>query len=640
MTMLDRMRQHRNWLKWSLGLVVVTFIWLYVPDFLAPPQGGITSTEVVAEVEGRQITAGDFRRVYYEQVQAYRTAYGGNLSDDMLRQLGLDQRLLQQMIDEEAALAEAARLGIAASDAELRERILTMPAFQENGRFIGDERYRQLLQLQRPPMSPAEFEARLRRSLVVEKLRRALTDWITVPDEDVDREFRRRNEKVKLELAALPADKFRQAVTVTDAEIAAAFDADREKYRIPEKRRIRYVLVDLQALRDRVQVAPDEVQRYYEDNQDQYSTPEQVHAAHILFKTEGKDEAAVRKTAEAVLAKAKAGAEFAALARQYSDDEASKEKGGDLDFFGRGAMVPEFEEAAFSLPPGTVSDLVKTQYGFHIIKVLEKRPAVTRSLDEVRAQIEDQIKWERAQAQARRLAESASGAIRRPADLERVGKARGLKVAESGFFQRDEPIANIGFAPEVGAWAFQLAPDEVSPPIRTSQGFVILAVTGRQDAYVPKLDEVKDRVREDVTVKKALDAARQQAALLAREARKTGDLARAAKVANATVETTADLVTRGTALPGVGLSPAVDRVAFSLAPGAVSDPIVTDTAAVVIKVVDRKDVTEAELSAGREGLRQELLEDRRNRFFNAYMTKAKQRMRIEINRQAIQQIIA
>ena len=233
MTMLDRMRQHRNWLKWSLGLVVVTFILLYVPDFLAPQQAGLGSADVLAEIEGRQITAGDFRRVYYEQIDAYRSAYGGNISPEMLRQLGIDQRLLQQMIDEEAALAEAARLGIAASDAELRERILTMPAFQENGRFIGDQRYRQLLQLQRPPMQPAEFEARLRRSLVVDKLRRTLTDWMTVPADEVSAEFRRRNEKVKLEIVAFQADRFREGIVPTDAELGSAFEANKEKYRIP-----------------------------------------------------------------------------------------------------------------------------------------------------------------------------------------------------------------------------------------------------------------------------------------------------------------------------------------------------------------------------------------------------------------------
>lgn len=639
MTMLDRMRQHRGWLKWSLGLVVVTFILLYIPSFLDTPGSTISSHEVIAEIEGRQITAGDFRRIYYEQIQAYRTAYGGNLNEDMLRQLGIDQRLLQQMIDEEAALAEAAKLGIDASDAELRERILTMPAFQENGRFIGDERYRQLLQLQRPPLKPAEFEERLRRSLVVEKLRTAVTDWVRVAGDEVDAEFRRRNEKVKLELVTFQADKFREGVTVSDAELAQHFDANKDKYRIPEKRKIRYLLVDMQAMGAKVTLAPDDVQRYYEDNADQYSTPEQVRASHILLKTEGKDEAAVRTQAEDVLAKAKGGADFAELAKTFSEDEGSKEKGGDLDLFGRGAMVPEFEQAAFTLQPGVISDLVKTQYGFHIIKVTEKRPAVTRALDEVKQQIEDQLKLERAQAQATRMAESASADIKKPADLDRVGKTRGFTVSESGAFQRDEPIAGIGFAPEVGAWAFQLAENEVSPPIRTSQGFVIIAVTGKQDAYVPKLDEVKEKVREDVTVKKALEAARLRAAGVAQEAAKSGDLAKAAKAAGLTVQTS-ELVARGAALPEVGISPAADQAAFALPAGGVSQPVTAESAAVVVKVVEKKDVTKAEIEAGREALRQELIAEHRNRFFSAYMTKAKQRMKIEINRETLQQIIA
>ncbi len=639
MTMLDRMRQHRGWLKWSLGLVVVTFILLYIPSFLDTPGSTISSHEVIAEIEGRQITAGDFRRIYYEQIQAYRTAYGGNLNEDMLRQLGIDQRLLQQMIDEEAALAEAAKLGIDASDAELRERILTMSAFQENGHFIGDERYRQLLQLQRPPLKPAEFEERLRRSLVVEKLRTAVTDWVRVAGDEVDAEFRRRNEKVKLELVTFQADKFREGVTVSDAELAQHFDANKDKYRIPEKRKIRYLLVDMQAMGAKVTLAPDDVQRYYEDNADQYSTPEQVRASHILLKTEGKDEAAVRTQAEDVLAKAKGGADFAELAKTFSEDEGSKEKGGDLDLFGRGAMVPEFEQAAFTLQPGVISDLVKTQYGFHIIKVTEKRPAVTRALDEVKQQIEDQLKVERAQAQATRMAESASADIKKPADLDRVGKTRGFTVSESGAFQRDEPIAGIGFAPEVGAWAFQLAENEVSPPIRTSQGFVIIAVTGTQDAYVPKLDEVKEKVREDVTVKKALEAARLRAAGVAQEAAKSGDLAKAAKAAGLTVQTS-ELVARGAALPEVGISAAADQAAFALPAGGVSQPVTAESAAVVVKVVEKKDVTKAEIEAGREALRQELIAEHRNRFFSAYMTKAKQRMKIEINREALQQIIA
>src|SRR6476619_8471013 len=198
MTMIDRMRRHRNWLKWSLAIVVVSFVLLYIPSFLGDSTQGAAGNAVVASVEGREITAQQFRRVYQQQMQAYRQSYGANVDDRLLKQLGIDQRIVQQMVQEEASLAEAKRLGIKASDAEIRERILALPAFQENGQFIGDQRYRQLLRMQNPPMRPAEFEDQVRRSIVAEKLLAALTGWVTVADADVENEYKKRNEKVKL----------------------------------------------------------------------------------------------------------------------------------------------------------------------------------------------------------------------------------------------------------------------------------------------------------------------------------------------------------------------------------------------------------------------------------------------------------
>src|ERR1051325_6684568 len=171
MTMLDRMRRHRDWLKWSLGLVCVAFVLFYIPDFLRGTGADAASSDTVARVEGRDVTSGEFRRTYQAQLQAYRSAYGNNMSEQLLKQLGIDQQILQQMVDEQAAISEADRLGISVSDEEVRQRIFAMPAFQENGQFIGDQRYQQLLRLQRPPMIPAEFEDGVRRSLTVEKLR-------------------------------------------------------------------------------------------------------------------------------------------------------------------------------------------------------------------------------------------------------------------------------------------------------------------------------------------------------------------------------------------------------------------------------------------------------------------------------------
>ena len=640
MTMLDRMRRHRHWLKWSLALVVVAFVLLYIPDFLdTGATGGPAATDVVAEVEGEAITVAEFRRTYTQQLQAFRNMYGGQLDERTLRRLGLEQRILQQLVDERVALAEAARRGLRVTDAELRARILSMPAFQENGRFIGDERYRRLLRLQRPPLRPDEFEAQLRRSLTIEKLRAALTSWITVSDEEVDAEFRRRNEKVKLEFVALPAASFRAGLEPSDDEIRRYFDAHREEFRIPEKRRVKYVLIDIQSLRAKVPVSEADLRRAYEENLDQYSTPEQVKASHILLKTgEGAAEEAVRRQAEALVAKIRAGADFAELARRHSQDEATAKNGGDLGFFGRGAMVREFEEAAFSMAAGQVSDPVKTAYGYHIIKVVEKREASTRPFAEVRAQIEDQLRWERAERQAERLAEEVAAEIDDAGDLERVGRARGLTVGESGFFERDEPISGIGFAPEAAARAFELEPNRPSEPIRTAQGYVLLVVTGRQESRVPKLEEVRARVREALVNRQALERARQRAAEL-RPALRSRGFAEAAKPAGLQVRTT-DLVPRGSPLPDVGVSDAVDEVVFRLPAGAVSDPIVAGDHVVVARVVERRDVTAAELAAGRAALAQQMRAERRERFFSAYMARARQRMDIRIARDRLRELSA
>jgi peptidyl-prolyl cis-trans isomerase D len=637
MTMLDRMRRHKAWLKWSLAVVVLAFIFLDIPSFLRDDLGANLG-DAVATVDGREITVERFRRAYAQQMQAYRQAYGAQMDENLLRQLGFDQRIVQGMIEEEAALAEADRLDITASDEEVRARILALPAFQENGQFIGDARYRQLLQMQVPPMQPNEFEEQVRRSITIEKLQGALTDWITLTDAEVETAFKRRNEKVKLAAVNFAADAYRDKVQATDAEVAAHFEANTETYRMPEKRKVRYAVVDLQAIRERTPITPQDVQTYYEANREQFSTPEQVRASHILFETEGQDEAEVRKEAEQVLAEARRpNADFAALANKHTDEEIGRTRGGDLDFFGREQMVPEFSEAAFNMKVGEISDLVKTQYGFHIIKVTDRREAVTRTLTEVHAQIEDQLKWERAQAEAQRIANEVAPQLDSPDDFESVGRPRGLTVGESPFFGREEPIAGLGMAPAVSGRAFELDEGDVSEAIRTQQGFVFITVTGKQDSYLPKLDEVAQRVREDVLRRKALEAARSRATEAAGQL-KAGDFNAAAKAAGVEVQTT-EMITRGSPIGTIGQNAAVDAAAFALPAGGVSEPITTDSGAVIVKVLERQEPTAEEIATGTQALRDELLNQRRNQFYASYMNKARERMTINVNNTVIAQLM-
>jgi len=642
MTMLDRMRRHKGWLKWSLGLVVLAFVVFYIPSFLDDPTAigvGALPGEVIAEVEGKTVTAGQFLQRYNNQMQAYRTAYGSQMNDQLLRQLGIDQQILQQMIDEEAALVEAERLGLNVSDEELAQTIFSIPGLQENGRFIGEQRYELLLRSQIPPQTKSMFEESLRRSLMIDKLRAALTDWMTIADADVQREFTERNEKVKLQVVALTADRFRDQVTVSDADVASYYELHKADYRVGEQRKVKMLVLDREQAQAKTIVPAADVQRFYNDNIAQYQTPEQIRASHILLNTAGKDEAVVRKQAEDILKQARAGADFAALATKFSEDEGSKATGGDLDYFSRGRMVPEFENAAFALKPGEISDLVKSQYGFHIIKLVDRKPAVTRSFDEVRPQIEEQLKGQRTDQQLTARATELASRIDEPSDLDTVARELGAMVSESEFFGREDPIPGLGVAPQVAAAAFMLEDDAVSAPIGSPRGPVFVTVTAKREPRVPPLEEVKDRVREDAIRERATEIGRQRAAAIAASLRSAGNFAAAAKAQGFEAKDT-DLIARGMPLPDVGVSPEVEKAVFGLPAGSVSEPITTRDATVIVRVTDRDDVTPEELRLGKEAFREQLLNERRTRFFAAYMAKAKERMDIEVKQDVVTRMLA
>lgn len=639
MTMLDRMRRHKGWLKWSLALVVLTFVVFYIPDFLTTSTGAAPN-QVLADVNGEPITVGAFQRRYTAQMNAYRQAYGGQMDDQLLRQLGLDRQILQQLVDEEAMVVEARRQGITVSDAEVRERILNMPAFQENGQFIGEQRYRQMLQFNTPPFTTSEFEDNLRRALMIDKLRGAVAGWMTVTDAEVDEEYRRRNEQVRLEIVPITADAFRDKVTAADAELAAHFEKNTETYRIGERRAIKYALVDVNRVRESVTVPDADIEAFYKQNIAQYTTPRQVRASHILLKTEGKDENDVRAKAEDVLKLVKApGADFAALAKQYSEDESNAQNGGDLDYFGAGRMVPEFETAAFALQNGQTSDLVRTPFGFHIIHMVDNRPEIVRPLAEVRDEIVDQLRWQRAQQDAEAQAKTLAGDAKTPADLERLARERNIEFRETQPFLPDQPIDGLGIQPEMAAAAFALADGAVSAPQRVANGWAIATVSSKQEPYLPTLDEVKDRVREDVLDVKAADMARERASAIATELETAKDFAAAAKGRGLEAKPT-ELITRGSALPDIGVSEAVDAAAFALPVGGVSDAISTPSGTAIVRVAERADVTPEQLAAGRDQLREELVAQRQDRFFSAYMQKAKAGLAITIKQDLLAQVVA
>ena len=634
--MLDGMRRHKGWLKWSLGLVCLAFVFLYVPEFV--DQSGVQTlpTSVLARVGNHEITVMEFRRIYQRQVQEYRVQAGGELSDELLRSLGVDRQLLQQMIDEYTALSEAERLGIVATDAELRQRIVSLPAFQENGQFIGEQRYRQILQVQNPPVSTTEFEDGIRRGIIIERLQAAVTQWVSVSNEEVADEHRRRNEKVRVNVVAFRGDDYRDDVEVTDADIEAFYESESLVYQVPEKRKLRFLLIDEAALADAITPTDAEIQEYYDFNLSRYRTPGQVRASQILLRVGDEDEAAVEARAAELTAQARDGSDFAELAREHSDDDATVEQGGDLGTFERGRMVPEVEGAAFALGVDEVSDPIRSSLGYHVLKVTEKQEESTQPLTEVRATIVNTLKQERAAARATALSQAISVEVSVPEDLDLAAASRGLEVQESAFAGPGEPILGLGLASEVSSRAFQLEDGEVDGPIDTPVGPAFVTVSDRQDPYVPPLDEVRTQVRDDLLRQRALALAQERANEVVSTLQEADDFVAAAEAAELTVGSS-ELLARGGAFPEVGVNSAFEAVAFALPEGGISDVIEAGNMAAIVHVVERESVTPEQLSNDRVDLRYELLQRRQTQFYQAYLSNAASELSINIDMAALQE---
>ena len=629
--MLDGMRRHKGWLKWSLALVCLAFVFLYVPGFVDQTALEGFPNDVVARVGDYDITVAQFRQMYLLQLENYRQQSSGEVSEEVLRSLGIDRQILLGMIARYAAVAEAERIGLSVSDAEVRHRIVNLPGFQVNGQFVGEARYRQSLAFQRPPMTPAQFEEEVRRDIMFERLEAAVTGWIAVSDEEIAAEHRRRNEKVRVQVVAFRGDDYLEELEATDEEIEALYEEDSLSYELPEKRQLRFLLVDESTIFESISPADEEVQQFYDANSSQYTTPGQVRASQILLRIGDQDEAEVEARAAELAAEARGGADFAELAREHSQDEATAEAGGDLGMFGRGRMVAEVEAAAFDMEVDAVSDPVKSAIGFHVLRVTGKQEETRQPLEEVREAIENTLKNERATTRADDLARAIAADVETPQDLERAASARGFELQESGFVGRGEPILGLGFAPQVSAEAFQLEEGEVVGPIQTPTGPAFVTVTGLQDPVIPPLDEVREDVARDVRNRKALERAREEAEAAVGSLRDGEDFAAAAEAAGLTVGTS-ELISRGAAFPEVGVSAAVEQAAFELPVGGVSRILEAggETLAVV-RLVEREDVTPEQIAEASDAVRSDLLQSRRAEFYSAYMSRVQEQLGVDVD---------
>jgi peptidyl-prolyl cis-trans isomerase D len=613
--------------------------------------GSPSEKGVLARVGGQDVT---MMEVDATARRIARQQFGGRSVPSQLLPM-FRQGAAQNLITQKALLAEAEHMGLKVTDAELQDYLQHGPFSQylfPSGQFIGDDQYQNFVQQMQMP-SVAEFETAVKQDLLMSKLRSAVEGPVNVSAQDIEAEFKRQNTKVKFDYAVLSHDDVMKQIKPREAELKAYYDQHSAQYKnsIPEKREVQYAVIDTLQVASKAQVTPGDLQSYYRENQDRYRVPEQVQVRHILVKTplpgpDGKTDANAVKAAKAkaddLLAKIKAGGDFAELAKKNSDDPGSGAKGGELGWINRGQTVPEFEKTAFSLKKGETSGLVQSSYGFHIIQLEDKHDAHVKTLEEVKPEIEPIVR----QQKAARLAEDMANSLLSQAKsqgLDKAAQAKGLEVITSNPVTRTDTLPGIGASPQVMDAIFS-APLKGSPEMAgTPQGQVVFQVTDVKPPATPTFDEIRARVESEYKADRAQQLLGQKLQELADKARSQHDLKKAAQQVGASFRTS-EPVGPQSQVPELGRMADGASVAFTMNKGDISNPVQTARGGAVLMLSDRQEPTADEFAKGSQQTRDSLLQAKRDQAFQVFAAGLRERMekdgKIRVNKEEMNRLMS
>ncbi len=608
----------------------------------APPAG------VLATVGDQTVTVPDVQRAARAMIRQ-QFPKGGPQASMLLPYFA--SQAAEQLINEKALVAEAHRMGLHASDDELRDEMqhgqLGTMLFPD-GKFVGQEEYENFVQ--RNDMTVPQFEARVKEDVLTRKLYAMVTSSAFVGDTEVRDEFNRRNTKVKFEYAVITQADILKGLHPTDEELKAFYDRNKATYAnsIPEKRRIEYVVVDSAKMAAATTVGDRDLQAYYDLHRDEYRVPEQVKVSHILIKTplpapgakeDEKGVADARAKAEDVLKQVKAGGDFGKLAEKYSDDPGSAKSGGELGWIGRGRTVPEFEKAAFSLGKGQTSDLVKSSYGFHIIRLEDKQQAHLKTLADVKSEIEEKVKQDKT-AHATETAANTLLSQARTDGFDKAAAAKGQAAVTTDFFSRRDNLPGLASNPQFMEAVF--SETEKAPPdmVQVPQGYVVFQLLAIKPPATPTFEEIRPRVESEFKNERAGFLLHQKTQELSDRAKAGHDLKKAAKDLGATMKTS-DLVLPDGQVPDIGSMSSASAI-FALKPDDISGPITAGGNGVVARLLEKQAPTDQEFAEKKDGIRQSLVQAKQNDLFGLFVSNLRKDMeksnRLKVNQEEMKNL--
>ena len=636
--MFDLFRSRDKAVRILLGglllLVAFSMLTYLVPSYNT---GSGASDVVVAEIGKEVITLPEVQQIV--QMNLKRRQLPPELMPHYVPQF------VNSMVTERALAYEAQRLGFKISDTELAAAIrATLPQLFK-GNFSKEEYAATLAQQN---FTIEQFEGDMARQLLVTKMRDVALEGTIVTPQEIEQEYKKRHDKVKIEYVKISTDKLKPEVEVTPEELRVAYEGTKSLYQVPEKRSLGILLIDQAKLEQSIQPTDADLQRVYNENRDNYRSPETVNIRHILLTTTDKnpqEEAAIKAKAEGLLKQARGGADFAELAKKNSQDPGSAAKGGEYDGVVRGQMVPEFEKAAFALKPGQISDLVKTQYGYHIILLLKHEEPRLKPFDEVKPQLAAEYKKQRVNELMQQTADKAQAALTKDSqNPEKVAADLGVQYIKADEVGSGTAVPGIGVSHEFDDAVSSLKKGEVSQQVVVTGNKVAIAVcTAVISAHPAAFEEVRDKVRDALVKQRVNTLAEKKANELADKARTMGgDLEKAAKSMGFEVKTSAE-VDRNGAIEGLG-SAAMLPDAFSKPVGTIFGPNGISDSRVVGKVVERVPADMNSLAAERIAIRDQIKSQKsqaRNTLFEEGVRQALiKEGKVKIHQDVVDRLIA
>jgi peptidyl-prolyl cis-trans isomerase D len=639
--MFDLFRSRAKAVRYLLGgmltIVAVSMVITLIPGW-GSSTGSSNEDNIVAVVGKDEITVRDVqnelqalirnKQIPAEMMQVYAPQY------------------IDQMITERAVAYEARRRGFTIPDSELASTIRSvLPRFFNNGQLIDKAAYQQFLEQQ--GLTIPEFEANLRKQLLLKRLTDLALEGVIVTPQEAEQEYKTQNEKLKVELISFKPDDLKSLVKVTPEELRAYYNSNKEGFTEPETRDLILLIADQNKIAATIEIPEPQLRAAYNARRAEFQTPERVQVRHILLKTTDKSPAEVEKIrakAEDILKQLKNGANFAELAKKYSEDPGSAQKGGDLGWVVRGQTVKNFENTAFSLKPKELSGVITTEYGFHILQVLDKQEAHTQSFEEVKDQIAADLKKQAVFDRMQTAIEQARAAlVKNPADAQGIAKQFNLEYVVANGLASGQPVPQLGSVAELDTALAGMKKGEITPVFQAGADKLAIAeLTNVTPSHIAPFEKAEANIREKFVSQRAMALAADRARQAAEKLRAGEDINKVAKELGGEVKSPPEFTLSG-AVEGVG-SASVFSEGFSKPVGSILGPLNVFNQQVVAKTLEKTPADMTKFAADRdkiiEDLKRKKAQERRDLFYDSILAKLIKEGKVKKHNDAIKRLVA